>query len=325
MSEFIIAQSHALRGDKLMKKVIDILAKIAIIYLVIILIAISAAIISICIYPIVTANSNPDRIENWKLYWHDEFNGKRIKESNWNFQKGGYGWGNNELQYYTDNPKNCYTENGKLIITAVKEDYKNHSYTSARITTKRKVDFLYGRIDINAKLPAGKGLLPAFWLLPCEDIFHDSQKNGEIDLMEMVGSKPRTVYGVTHFYLREKSKFWGKYNNKTELLTDDFHLYSLEWTTNEMKWLIDNKIYFSFDTSKVFTSDYNPFNGKFYLIISLSVGGDWPGNPSGKTVFPSSLEIDYIRYYKSTIFPHYIYTIFSSLKFICKEIAHYLF
>lgn len=233
----------------------------------------------------------------WNLVWNDEFNREVINNNFWILQNGGGIWGNNELQYYTDRSDNCYIEDGKLIIRALKENYQNHQYTSARLTTKEKIDFLYGKIEIKAKLPAGKGLFPAFWLLPCEDSYGDRKKNGEIDLVEMLGNDPRFIYGVAHYSLNNKYRSYKKYSNKKDF-SKELHIYSIEWSEKNLVWLIDDIVYFSFDFKKIFTNNYIPFNKKFYLIINLAVGGNWPGFDLTNTTFPSKIEIDYVRYYK---------------------------
>lgn len=239
---------------------------------------------------------NSDNV--WRLVWCDEFDGNEINNKYWTLQNGGGIWGNNELQYYTDRPENCFVKDGRLVIRAIKEAYQKNQYTSARIITKEKVDFLYGKIDIKAKLPTGVGLLPAFWLLPCEDTYSDRKKNGEIDIMEMLGNNPKIVYAVAHYSLADKNKTWGKYDNADIDFSKDFHIYSLEWSQQELKWLVDNKLYYSMDLERTFDTDYNPFTKRFYLIMNFAVGGDWPGTPLNKTVFPSDMEIEYVRYYK---------------------------
>jgi beta-glucanase (GH16 family) len=235
---------------------------------------------------------------SWKLVWYDEFNGTKLNKEYWSFQSGGDGWGNNELQYYTDRKENCYVENGKLIIRAMNESFENNQFTSARIMTKGKVDFLYGRIDIKARLPKGKGLLPAFWLLSSEDNYQDRRKNGEIDIMEMLGANPKVIYAVAHYSLNEEYKSWGKYENNSIDFSKDFHIYSLEWNRRELKWFIDDKIYYILELDKVFNEEYHPFSKRFYLIMNIAIGGDWPGNDLSETIFPTQMEIDYVKYYR---------------------------
>lgn len=234
----------------------------------------------------------------WRLVWNDEFNRELINNRFWTLQNGGGIWGNNELQCYTDRSDNCYIENGKLMIRAIKESYKDHQYTSARIITRDKVDFLYGKIEIKAKLPSGKGLFPAFWLLPSNDNYGSRNKNGEIDIVELLGNDTRFIYGVAHYSLNDEFRSYKKYNDNNKDFSKDFHVYSIEWSQDRIIWLIDDREYFTFDLEKKFNDEYNPFNKKFYLIMNLAVGGNWPGFDFTNTTFPAHVEIDYVRYYK---------------------------
>lgn len=234
----------------------------------------------------------------WELTWNDEFNTKKINENYWTLQTGEDIWGNNELQYYTNRSDNCIIKDGMLIIKGLKEKYGNSNYTSARIATKNKVNFLYGKLEIKAKFPKGNGLFPAIWLLPCEDSYNDRRKNGEIDLAEMLGNNPKVIYGVAHYSFNNKKKSYKKYSDGITDYSEGFHVYSIEWDSQKIDWLIDDKVYFTFNFNNSFDETYDPFNKRFYLIINLAIGGDWPGYDLSKTDFPSMVEIDYIRYYR---------------------------
>lgn len=234
----------------------------------------------------------------WNLIWNDEFNNDIINDKYWTLQNGVGIWGNNELQYYTNRIENCYITDGKLIIRGLKENYENYHYTSGRIVTKGKFDFLYGKIEIKAKFPEGNGLLPAIWLLPCEDNYDSRIKNGEIDLAEMLGNNPKFIYGVAHYYSKKATRSYEKYSSGTTDFSKEFHIYSIEWDSQQIKWMIDDKVYFTFNLKNTFNEKYDPFNKKFYLIINLAIGGDWPGNDLSQTTFPSLFEIDYVRYYR---------------------------
>jgi beta-glucanase (GH16 family) len=233
----------------------------------------------------------------WELIWNDEFNGSIINEEYWTLQTGEDIWGNNELQYYTDRTDNCYIKNGNLIIRGLREKYGNSDYTSARIVTKDKLSFLYGKIEIKAKLPEGVGLLSAFWFLPCQEIYNYRLKNGEFEMVEMLGNDPESIFAVAHYSFNKKTKSYEEYSDGTDY-SRDFHVYSIEWDPQKIKWLVDDKVYFTFDFDSTFDENYDPFNKPFYLIINLAIGGDWPGDDLSKTVFPSLLEIDYVRYYE---------------------------
>lgn len=241
-------------------------------------------------------NSNSDN--NFKLVWADEFNSNEINSKNWTMQKGGGAiWGNNELQYYTDSKSNCFLKDGILTIQAQKENYNNFNYTSARLITRDKIDFKYGKIEIRAKLPKGKGLWPAIWLLPSENTYDDRLKNGEIDIMEFLGNNANSIFSVIHYFDTDKKSFFNKYTNENIDFSEDFHLFSLLWDKDKLEFFVDNNKHFSFSLKGNFTGSYKPFSKPFYLIMNLAVGGDWPGSPDSSTEFPAKLEIDYVKYY----------------------------
>lgn len=234
----------------------------------------------------------------WQMSWSEEFNDNVIDPKYWSLQEGAGIWGNKELQCYTPRPDNCYVSDGKLIIQALREDFQASKYTSARITTKDKMDFLYGKIEIRAKLPAGKGIFPAFWLLPREDNYHNRHKNGELDIMEMLGHEPNIIYGVAHFDKKKAFKTSKTFDRRDIDFSQDFHRFALEWSPHKLKWLVDDNLYYSLDLDKHFDENYSPFKHRFFLIMNLAIGGSWPGSPSQETRFPAVMEIDYLRYYK---------------------------
>ncbi len=233
------------------------------------------------------------------MVWNDEFSGSLIDTTRWSFDLGTgapalTGWGNNELQYYTSNPANVSIVNGKLCINAIKESYQGSDYTSARIQTKLKGDWTYGRFEIRAKLPKGKGIWPAIWMLPTDNFYGGWAASGEIDIMELLGHEPAKIYGTIHF-----GGAWPDNQSSTETYTlpkgdfsDDFHTFAIEWDTEGISWYVDS-IRYSVKPHK------QPFDKRFYLIMNLAVGGNWPGNPDGSTVFPVRMEVDYVRVYAS--------------------------
>ncbi|MDB5191611.1 MAG: glycoside hydrolase [Segetibacter sp.] len=236
-----------------------------------------------------------------KLVWSDEFNYKGLpEEKNWGYDTGSHGWGNNELQYYTyKRAENARVKKGKLVIKAIKENYKNAKYTSARLVTKNKGDWKFGRIDVKAKLPAGKGMWPAIWMLPTKWEYGGWPKSGEIDIMENVGYLPDSVYGSIHT---------GKYNHaigtqKTgglliKDLATNFHVYSVEWRENRIDFFIDNKKYYGFANDKT-GSEAWPFDKDFHLLLNIAVGGNWGGKFGvDDSIFPQKMEIDYVRVYQ---------------------------
>lgn len=239
------------------------------------------------------------------LLWSDEFDSDGLPDGSiWGYDTGGSGWGNNELEYYTENrSENASVRDGKLIITAIREPYKTREYTSARLVTWNKKSIQYGRIEVSAKLPVGKGTWPAIWLLPTVNSYGDWPKSGEIDIMEHVGFDQ----GIIHFTLHSGKYNWQKGNQITDTVTvpdcsDAFHKYAIEWRPTSIDFYIDDQKLFEtkFDPGKDGYEGSNawPFNKPFYLILNLAVGGNWGGqNGVDDSIFPQSMEVDYVRVY----------------------------
>jgi beta-glucanase (GH16 family) len=236
-----------------------------------------------------------------KLVWADEFNYRGLPDSTrWSYDSGSGGWGNNELQYYTEKRKeNARVEKGKLVIEARKEAYKGSSYTSARLVSKNKGDWKYGRIEVKAKLPRGKGMWPAIWMLPTEKTEADWPHNGEIDIMEFVGYMPDSVFGTVHT---------GAYNHvqgtqKTKGvarkdLSKAFHVYAIEWTPEEIRFFVDKELYSTFKNEHKSYEEW-PFDAPFHLLLNIAVGGNWGGKYGvDNRIFPQRMEIDYVRVYQ---------------------------
>lgn len=239
----------------------------------------------------------------WKLAWHDEFDhGTQPDPARWNYDVGGGGWGNRELQFYTQaRPENARVEDGRLIIEARREPWAGRDYTSARLVTKGKADWIHGRFEIRARLPLGRGTWPAIWMLPTvwnlgRGAWPD---NGEIDIMEHVGYDPGVVHASTHSQKHQ----WPKKNQRTAtVMVPDagttFHTYAMEWDEEEIRMSVDDRTYF---TSRKEGGDWTswPFYREFYLILNLAVGGDW-GAAKGvdAAAFPQRLEVDYVRVYQ---------------------------
>jgi beta-glucanase (GH16 family) len=251
-----------------------------------------------------TGYDAPTTYPGYTLAWADEFNGPTLDASSWTNQNGDgcpnlCGWGNNELEYYTDRPDNIFFQDGKLIIEAKKESYAGKSYTSSKILTSGKKAFQFGRIDIRAKLPYGKGIWPALWLLPQDNVYGGWPRSGEIDLMEMVGHEPNKVYGTLHYGPGpgsiQISRSYSLPGN--EIFNDAFHVFSLEWKLDQLKLYVDGNLYSTVNKADVGTNNY-PFNEKFFLIFNLAVGGNWPGNPDATTSFPQWMVVDYVRVYQ---------------------------
>ncbi len=242
----------------------------------------------------------PTTYTGYEKVWQDEFSGTSLDLTSWGFDVGGGGWGNNELQYYTNNrPENVYLDNGKLVIQAKKETFSGREYTSTRLLTKGKREFTFGRIDIRAKLPVAKGLWPALWMLGKKIDQTNWPLCGEIDIMELVGTNPNKVYGTWHWgnSAGVRQLFGTNYTLPSGTFADKFHVFSLVWEADKGEIFMDDISYFKFDKSKVGTAAY-PFNEPFFLIFNVAVGGDWPGAPDASTNFPQQMVVDYVRVFK---------------------------
>lgn len=239
--------------------------------------------------------------QGWKLVWSDEFEGTTLDPSNWTRETGGGGWGNNELQYYTDREVNSFVSNGKLTIKAMQESFGGRNYTSARLKTQGKRFFKYGKIEAYIKLPYGQGIWPAFWMLG-ESISSVGWPGcGEIDIMEMIGGGPgrdNTVHGTVHWDNNGHQSYGQSYTLPTGNLSDAFHLYTITWDSQKIEWFIDN---IKFCTISITPSYLSEFKENHFIIMNIAVGGNWPGNPNASTVFPQTMQIDYVRVYKDTL------------------------
>ena len=262
----------------------------------------------------------------YNLVWSDEFDGEEIDTTKWDFQYGTgnlYGvqfWGNNEEQYYTSREENARVEDGKLLITAIKEEerFKGMQYTSARmrtITNTGEVLYAttYGKIEARIKLPAGDGIWPAFWMLPADQTAYGAwAASGEIDIMEVRGRLPRVVNGTLHYGGAWPSN---TYTNESYELPEDmdvtqFHNYSIEWEPDEIRWYVDDVCYFTMTSDEWYCNsigevkecaDSAPFDVPFYILLNVAVGGNFdPEADMTDTVFPATMEVDYVRVYSSS-------------------------
>ena len=243
--------------------------------------------------------------EGWALVWNDEFDGPALNLEKWSFEIGGHGWGNNELQYYSDDDSTAFIQDGKLVIRADLVPQGTGSsdnlryFSSARLRTSGKGDWRYGRIEVKAKLALGQGIWPAIWMLPTDWMYGGWPESGEIDIMEHVGYDPGRVHGSIHT---------GSYNHKIntqrggskllDKISSKFYVYAIEWYEDRIDFLIDDAKYFSFQNEG--KNDFNtwPFNQRFHLLINIEVGGDWPGSPDETTQFPTEMEVEYVRVYE---------------------------
>lgn len=236
-----------------------------------------------------------------RLIWSDEFNYTGTPDSTkWNYDLGGHGWGNNELQYYTNDNKNVRVENGNLIIEARKDSFENNAYTSSRLVSKSKGDWLYGRIEVRAKLPKGTGTWPAIWMLPTEWKYGPWPASGEIDIMEHVGFDPGVVHGTIHTEAYNHLK----QTQKEGLITvtsaqDEFHTYAVDWREDKMDFYLNDKLYYGVTRDPKEDFKGWPFDQKFHLLMNLAVGGGWGGQKGiDESIWPQRLEIDYVRVYE---------------------------
>lgn len=238
-----------------------------------------------------------------KLVFEDNFNvDGSIDSKSWNMEIGkgpnNDGWGNNELQYYTGRPENIKVEGGMLKISALKENYMGSAYTSARITTKGKVDKQFGRIEARMKLPSGKGYWPAFWMMGSNIDTQSWPLCGEIDIMENRGSQPTTISGALHGPgYSGGTAVLKSYNFANSRVDTDFHTYGVEWDQNYINFYVDNVLYNQFKPESV-SGDWVFNNGPFFMLINLAVGGNFDGAPLPTTVFPQTMLIDYVRIYQ---------------------------
>lgn len=234
------------------------------------------------------------------LVIQDEFNTDGAPNSAfWSFDigTGDNGWGNNELQYYTDRTENCVVENGMLKITAKQELFLGAGYTSARILTKGKIEQQYGRIEARIKLPWGKGLWPAFWMVGANSDSVSWPQCGEIDIMEYLGNSPTSVFGSVHGPGYSGNLAISKnYSLNKDRFDTDFHIFGIEWGKNYINYYVDNVLYNQITPEDV-SGDW-VFNEPFYIILNMAVGGNLPGSPNQDTVFPQEMLVDYVRIYE---------------------------
>ena len=251
-------------------------------------------------YPVANAGySTPNTYPGYSLTWGDEFNGKDVNTSSWTFETGNNnGWGNSELEYYTDRSQNVFVSEGNLIIEARAEPYNTFKYTSTRMITKNKKMFKFGRIDIRAKMPKGKGIWPALWMLGNNIDQVSWPACGEIDILELLGHEPNKIYGTMHWGTSSAThgSKGTSYTLPTSSFDQQFHVYSLIWKQNDIRVLIDDQDYLHVTSTDV-PGTY-PFNNDFFFIFNIAVGGAWPGSPDNTTVLPQRMVVDYIRVFQ---------------------------
>lgn len=244
---------------------------------------------------------------NWTLIWADEFtqaNGTLPDSTKWAYDigTGRGGWGNNERQYYTARTNNVRIENNQLVIEAKPESYMGSGYTSARLKTQGKASWTYGRMEARMKLPRGQGIWPAFWMLGTNNTSVHWPTCGEIDILENIGREPTIIHGTVHGpgYSGGGGIGRGYSLPGNPVFADDFHVYAIEWTPNQITWFVDGTHYFTVTPASLPPGANWVFNQPQFLILNLAVGGNWPGYPDGTTIFPQQLTVDYVRVYEKS-------------------------
>lgn len=262
-----------------------------------------------------------EAVQGYRLIWEDDFDGDTLNRENWSFERHEPGWVNAELQEYVDSEENTYVRDGLLYIrpterldesgNAIYEErdgkrYK--TYFSGRINTQGKHEFTYGRFEARAKVPKGKGFLPAFWMMPTDEEYYGQwPKCGEIDIMEVLGDQLSKSYGTLHFGEPHEQR-QGTYTlpEKTADFGSDFHVFACEWDPGEIRFYVDNQFFYK--TSDWFTRRPGaekaaypaPYDQPFYIILNLAVGGSWVGYPDNDAVFGENAQfvVDYVRVYE---------------------------
>jgi beta-glucanase (GH16 family) len=250
----------------------------------------------------------PQPLSGWTLVWNDEFSmpdGSSPDPTKWTYDLGGKGWGNHELESYTNRPGNARIEKGNLVITAQKETYTaadgiTRDYTSARLKTQGLFTQTYGRIEARIKIPEGQGMWPAFWMLGEDIPTVGWPKCGEIDIMENIGKEPATIHGSLHgpSTTAHTSDLTSTFTlPASQNFADDFHIYAVEWSPDIVRFYVDANLYATFRSSDWPAGGRWIFDHPFFLILNLAVGGDWPGSPDASTKFPQSMFVEYVRVY----------------------------
>jgi len=253
------------------------------------------------------ADEDAPEIEGYTLLWHDEFNGTTLNESIWNRELREPGWTNNELQEYTDSDENIYVQDGCLVLRAIQtvDENGNTYYTSGKVNSQNNTDFMYGRVEVRARVPEGQGLWPAAWMMPTDESYYGQwPKCGEIDIMEVLGHNPEAAFQTIHYGEPHGQQQGSLTLEDGSTFASDFHTYVVEWEPGEMRFYIDDVL--TLTVNDWFSADGDveqeypaPFNQTFFVQMNLAVGGDWPGNPDETTNFDTAMfEIDYVRVYQ---------------------------
>ncbi len=244
----------------------------------------------------------------WSLAWADEFDGptgSRPDQTRWVYDRGGSGWGNEELQTYTDRLQNAVVRDGVLVITARAESFTGtdgipRSYTSARLKTQSHFAQTYGRFEARMHLPRGQGIWPAFWMLGADISAVGWPQCGEIDIMENIGREPAMVHGTIHGpgYSGGASLSGAASSADGRPFADGYHVFAVEWEAAAIRWYVDGRQYFTQTPADLPAGARWVFDHDHFLLLNLAVGGQWPGNPDPTTTFPQEMKVDYVRVYQ---------------------------
>ena len=248
-------------------------------------------------------NVSPTSYSGYQLTWSDEFNQQTLDTATWNFDLGGGGWGNNELQYYQQD--NVAIDRGHLVITAKEENRGGRSFTSSRIKTEGTMEFGFGRVDIRAALPRGQGIWPALWALGADFQQVGWPYCGELDIMEMIGGGGRenTVHGTLHWNVGGIGQPYaptyqgGAFEKAGDDFGDGFNVFSMVREHDRVQWLVNDALYH--EQYLPDSIDFKPFDNPFFLIFNIAVGGNWPGSPDASTQFPQRMVVDYVRVFSA--------------------------
>lgn len=232
----------------------------------------------------------PPTPTEYQLVWSDEFNGASIDTANWNFEIGGNGWGNHEQEYYQRD--NASIENGCLVITGKKEDVGGKHYTSSRMTTQRKHEFLYGRIEARIKIPVGQGLWPAFWMLGANISEVGWPACGETDIMEHINTDS-LIYGTLHW----DNNGHVQSGDTLRSTPSSYHVYAVEWDKDAISWYIDSIKYHTVIITNGINST-EEIHQPFFILLNFALGGDWPGQQIDDSKLPAKMYVDYVRVYQ---------------------------
>lgn len=246
------------------------------------------------------------REQGWNLAWSDEFggpNGSGLDPTKWILEVGGGGWGNQELEYYTNRLQNASVEDGHLVIRAQREKYQGNDYTSARLKTQGKFSQTYGRFEARMKIPYGQGLWPAFWMMGDDIDTADWPGCGEIDIMENVGKEPSMVHGTIHGpgYAGDGGIGTDYTLPRGKRFADDFHVFAVEWEPSAIRFYVDDDLYGTRTRADLPQGRKWVFDHPFFLLVNVAVGGGWPGSPDATTVFPQTMLVDYVRVYRRSV------------------------